>query len=42
MAEIGQLFGITRESVYRYVQAVQDDEQAAAKPRKRTVQTRAS
>ena len=42
VAEIGALFGITRESVYRYVRAVGDDKQAAAKPRKRTVQTRAS
>lgn len=42
VAEIGALFGITRESVYRYVRAVEDDKQAAAKPGKRTVQTRAS
>jgi len=40
VAEIGQLFGITRESVYRYVRTA-DDEQTA-KPRKRTVQERAS
>ena len=39
VAEIGALFGITRESVYRYVRATEDDKQAAAK---RTVQTRAS
>jgi DNA invertase Pin-like site-specific DNA recombinase len=43
VAEIGELFGITRESVYRYVKAGQDDAQAAAKPgRKRTVEVRAS
>ena len=42
VTEIGALFGITRESVYRYVKAVEDDKQTAARPRKRTVQTRAS
>jgi DNA invertase Pin-like site-specific DNA recombinase len=43
VAEIGSLFGITRESVYRYLKAGQDDAQAAAKPgRKRTVEVRAS
>jgi DNA invertase Pin-like site-specific DNA recombinase len=39
VAEIGALFGITRESVYRYVRAAQDDDQTT-KPRKRTVQVR--
>jgi DNA invertase Pin-like site-specific DNA recombinase len=44
VAEIGELFGITRESVYRYLkQPAQDDAQPAAKPgRKRTVEVRAS
>jgi len=43
VAEIGELFGITRESVYRYLKAGQDDAQPAAKPgRKRTVEERAS
>jgi DNA invertase Pin-like site-specific DNA recombinase len=42
VTEIGALFGITRESVYRYVRGAQDDRQSPAKPAKRTVQQRAS
>jgi DNA invertase Pin-like site-specific DNA recombinase len=42
VAEIGELFGITRESVYRYVRGAQDDQQSPAKPATRTVQDRAS
>ena len=37
--EIGRVIGVSRATVYRMLK---DDQQAAAKPRKRTVQTRAS